>query len=74
MDDDDIWKRDEVDSPCVQLCVMHPTAELCMGCFRTVDEIANWSGMDPDKRKSLMVDLPNRKSLVINQRKRRRQT
>jgi predicted Fe-S protein YdhL (DUF1289 family) len=74
MDDDDIWKRDEVDSPCVQLCVMHPTAELCMGCFRTVDEIANWSGMDPDKRKSLMVDLPNRKNLVINQRKRRRQT
>jgi predicted Fe-S protein YdhL (DUF1289 family) len=74
MDDDDIWKRDEVDSPCVQLCVMHPTAELCMGCFRTVDEIANWSRMDPDKRKSLMVDLPNRKNLVINQRKRRRQT
>lgn len=74
MTNDEVWKREEVDSPCVKLCVIHPTAELCMGCFRTVDEISNWSNMAPKARESLMLELPNRKNLVSNQRKRRRQS
>ena len=28
---DDSWKRDEVDSPCVKLCVVHPEERICVG-------------------------------------------
>lgn len=71
MDQEDVWKRDEVDSPCVKLCVIHPAAGMCMGCFRTVEEISDWSAMDPKTRKSLMQELPNREKLVVKRRKRR---
>jgi len=47
---DEIWKRDEIDSPCVQVCVIHPEAGLCTGCYRTLDEIARWSKMTPEER------------------------
>ncbi|MFN3613681.1 MAG: DUF1289 domain-containing protein [Rubrimonas sp.] len=37
-------------SPCVQICVMDQTSGLCIGCLRTLDEIARWGGMtDPDR-------------------------
>lgn len=74
MEYDEVWKRDEVDSPCIKLCVMHPTANLCMGCFRTVEEIADWSAMDPETRKSLMRELPSREKLIVKRRKKRGQS
>lgn len=74
MEYDEVWKRDEVDSPCVKLCVMHPTANLCMGCFRTVEEIADWSAMEPETRKSLMLELPSREKLIVKRRKKRGQS
>ncbi|MGB0912259.1 MAG: DUF1289 domain-containing protein, partial [Phaeobacter italicus] len=35
----DVWKRDEVQSPCIQICVVHPEARICTGCYRSIDEI-----------------------------------
>lgn len=64
--DDDVWKRDEIDSPCVKICVMHPGARLCMGCFRTGAEIASWSRLSADERKAIMVELPAREPLIAN--------
>ena len=29
---DDIWARDEIESPCVKICVIHPAEGLCTGC------------------------------------------
>lgn len=58
---DEIWRRDEVESPCVKLCVLHPEARICMGCFRTTDEIARWSRMTPEERRAIMAELPARK-------------
>lgn len=74
MEYDEVWKREEVDSPCVKLCVIHPTANLCMGCFRTVEEIADWSEMDQDTRKTLMIELPDREKLIVRRRKKRGQS
>ena len=45
---DDVWKRDEVHSPCIKICVIHPEARLCTGCLRSIDEIATWSQMTND--------------------------
>jgi predicted Fe-S protein YdhL (DUF1289 family) len=40
-----------VPSPCLSICRMDATRELCEGCFRTLDEIATWGmASDEDKR------------------------
>jgi len=55
-----VWKRNEVDSPCVQICVIHPTERICTGCYRTIDEITAWSKMTPETRRDIMAELPSR--------------
>ena len=52
--------RDEVESPCVKVCVVHPTERICVGCLRSIDEIARWSRMEPAERQEIMEDLPER--------------
>ncbi|MBR7801809.1 DUF1289 domain-containing protein [Undibacterium fentianense] len=32
----------EIPSPCIKLCQIGPD-QLCLGCLRTLDEIAAWS-------------------------------
>ncbi|QDL93113.1 DUF1289 domain-containing protein [Paroceanicella profunda] len=61
---DEIWARNEIDSPCVKICVMHPGAGLCTGCLRTLDEIAGWSGLPAAERARIMAELPDRRALL----------
>jgi predicted Fe-S protein YdhL (DUF1289 family) len=49
-----------VESPCNRVCVVHPTARLCIGCGRSLDEIARWSGLSSAERGRIMVKLPAR--------------
>lgn len=57
---DDIWKRQEIESPCVKICVMHPVEKICVGCYRTGQEIGQWSLYDAETRRAIMADLPAR--------------
>ena len=57
---DEIWQRDEAQSPCVKLCVIHPQERLCLGCLRSIEEITNWSRMTPEARSTIMAELPAR--------------
>jgi hypothetical protein len=59
-----IWKRSEIDSPCVNICIIHPQAKICAGCNRTMEEISNWSKKSTLERKEIMKELPNRSSLL----------
>lgn len=65
---DEIWKRDEIESPCIKICVIHPEARLCTGCLRSIDEITAWSRMTPEARREVMQALPGRKSLIAKRR------
>ncbi len=65
---DQVWSRDEVESPCVKICVIHPDARICTGCLRSIDEIAAWGRMAPEARKEVMDDLPARKPLLRQRR------
>ncbi|MBY8975564.1 DUF1289 domain-containing protein [Rhodobacteraceae bacterium NNCM2] len=67
-DSDDIWQRDEIDSPCVKICVIHPEARICIGCLRTGEEISSWSRMTPEERKTLMAELPERQGKLAKRR------
>ncbi|MGR3637417.1 MAG: DUF1289 domain-containing protein [Shimia sp.] len=68
MSKDIVWKRNEVESPCIQVCVVHPEERICTGCLRSIDEITRWSKMEPTERTAIMAELPSRAPLL---RKRR---
>ena len=57
---DEIWKRDEDDSPCVKICMIHPETRLCIGCRRSIGEISGWSRMTPEMRREIIAALPGR--------------
>lgn len=65
---DNVWKRDEIDSPCVKVCVIHPESRLCTGCLRTIDEIGAWSRMTPEARRVVMAELPARAGQITRRR------
>ncbi|WP_411957682.1 DUF1289 domain-containing protein [Paracoccus homiensis] len=48
-------------SPCVNICVMHKTRDLCVGCFRSLDEIASWGSMAPAAQREIINQLPARR-------------
>lgn len=64
----DVWKRDEPQSPCVNICVVHPTAKICTGCLRKLDEIALWGTMSNEDRQAVLDALPPRKALLKKRR------
>jgi predicted Fe-S protein YdhL (DUF1289 family) len=66
---DEVWKREEVESPCVKLCIIHEESGLCMGCYRTRHEIAGWSRMGAVERRERMLILPERAPLVKGARR-----
>ena len=49
-------------TPCIKVCVVDGASSLCLGCFRTLSEIAGWSGLTDDQRAAVMADLPARRS------------
>jgi predicted Fe-S protein YdhL (DUF1289 family) len=65
---DDIWSRNEIESPCVKICVVHPETRLCTGCLRSIDEIGAWSRMTPEARSAVMAELPSRGALLKKRR------
>jgi uncharacterized protein len=65
---DPVWTRTEVESPCVKVCVIHPETRLCLGCARSLDEIAAWSRMTPEARRLVMAQLPGRRPAPAGRR------
>lgn len=68
MKDDEIWNRDEIDSPCIRVCVVHPEARICTGCLRSIEEIAEWARMSSEQRTRIIDELPARKPLIQRRR------
>jgi hypothetical protein len=52
---------DHVASPCISVCTMDAASGLCVGCLRTLDEIAAWSVIDPATRRAIVDALPGRR-------------
>jgi uncharacterized protein len=47
-------------SPCNKICTVEPVSALCIGCGRSLTEIANWIGLSDDDRSRIMAELPRR--------------
>jgi predicted Fe-S protein YdhL (DUF1289 family) len=52
--------RQAVKSPCVKVCQMDPRRGLCLGCSRTLDEIARWASFTDQERQRILAELPTR--------------
>jgi predicted Fe-S protein YdhL (DUF1289 family) len=52
--------RQAVESPCNKVCQMDPKSGLCIGCARTLDEIARWAEMSDAERERVLAELPAR--------------
>ncbi|MEL6595247.1 MAG: DUF1289 domain-containing protein [Pseudomonadota bacterium] len=65
---DAVWKRAEIESPCVKVCVIHPTERLCTGCLRSIDEIMAWSKLSAEERSTVMAELPSRAPRLAKRR------
>lgn len=64
----DVWKRDEIESPCINVCVVHPVERICTGCLRSIEEIARWSRMTPEERTEITAELPERAPRLAKRR------
>jgi predicted Fe-S protein YdhL (DUF1289 family) len=56
-----VTAADEVPSPCISVCVMDATNGVCIGCLRTLDEIAAWSVLDADARRAVLAAIEERR-------------
>ncbi len=64
----ELWQRNEDDSPCVRVCLMHPLENLCIGCYRTPEEIENWPTMEQGERAQLRKTLPERAPRLLRRK------
>lgn len=52
------------DSPCIGVCRMDPNGEHCLGCGRTLDEIAAWPTLRRAARERLLEEVRLRMPLT----------
>jgi uncharacterized protein len=53
-----------ISTPCVKVCVIDPHSALCVGCGRTVAEIAAWTAMSEAERGAVIAGLGPRMALA----------
>lgn len=52
--------EDVVPSPCISVCQMDAVTGFCIGCFRTLDEIAAWSRASEAEKRAVWAQLAER--------------
>jgi uncharacterized protein len=50
----------EPPSPCVQVCVVDSDGRYCLGCLRTLDEIAAWGSLSAAQKGAVLDALEQR--------------
>lgn len=48
------------ETPCIAVCMIDPKTSLCLGCGRTLPEIARWHRMESAERLAVMSQLSER--------------
>ncbi len=51
-------------TPCIKVCVVDGESGLCLGCFRSLQEVAAWQKLTEADRSSIMAELPSRRSRI----------
>jgi uncharacterized protein len=49
-----------IETPCINICTLHPDLRICIGCGRDLGEIERWSQFSPHERTAVMKAARNR--------------
>lgn len=52
---------DGVASPCISVCRMNQDKGWCEGCWRTLDEIAQWAHADDEEKRAILARAQDRR-------------
>lgn len=55
----------EIASPCENICQMNPQTGYCIGCLRTLDEIADWLEMTDAEKSEVLARLDERRKVGV---------
>ncbi len=47
-------------SPCIGICRLDEGSGVCIGCYRTINDIARWGSMGRDERARVFATLDGR--------------
>ena len=50
-----------VPSPCNSICTIDSKLGVCIGCYRTLDEIASWMRFSDARKREVVQSLPARR-------------
>ena len=53
-----------IETPCVKICVVDGESGLCLGCHRTLAEVAGWTRFGDAERREIMAALPARRARI----------
>ena len=54
-----------VATPCVKVCAVDGASGYCLGCRRTLPEIAGWARLSDAERAAIMAALPDRPDPMV---------
>ena len=52
---------EEIQSPCVSICALDAD-DMCVGCYRTGDEITRWWGMNTAEKQQILEKVKERET------------
>lgn len=52
-------------SPCIKVCAVDGQTGFCLGCARTLKEVATWHRISEQERKEIISTLVERKKTLI---------
>lgn len=55
-------------SPCINVCKMDAHNGLCLGCFRTLNEITAWARTDDAQRADILASVAQRRLALAPQK------
>ncbi|HEY2659847.1 MAG TPA: DUF1289 domain-containing protein [Caulobacteraceae bacterium] len=51
-------------TPCIKVCMVDGESGLCLGCYRTLSEIARWASLPDAERGAIIGELPDRRARI----------
>jgi predicted Fe-S protein YdhL (DUF1289 family) len=54
-----------VPSPCIKVCKIDKDSQYCVGCFRTIAEIAGWSKFTFDEKSAIITLCQQRQNIFM---------
>ena len=54
-----------ISSPCNKICVVDPERRQCIGCWRTLEEIAGWPSMTDEEQRAVLARLEERRAASL---------